>query len=206
MNKIRPKIREDLQKTPIEVTTSSSDVADEEHFFFTQTDDEDDTKDQKLERKKQSRKKATDWVANEEPSSMKTNIKELTKFGANSTSYYMNEYKANALIRKKQDVNVVLRNLIFKTTGQSQVEALLATNRRKKHYKANEDRIILKKDSNSGYTMEKLEASINITFSKQSIWLMKYSRACTENLEGTPELPRPKLPTDRNTIIETQRC
>ena len=31
--KIRLKIREDVQTTPIEVTTSSSDVADEEHFF-----------------------------------------------------------------------------------------------------------------------------------------------------------------------------
>ena len=34
--KIRLKIREDIQTTPIEVTTSSSDVADEEQFFFTQ--------------------------------------------------------------------------------------------------------------------------------------------------------------------------
>ena len=33
--KIRLKIREDIQTTPIEVTTSSSDVADEEQFFFT---------------------------------------------------------------------------------------------------------------------------------------------------------------------------
>ena len=37
--KIRLKIREDIQTTPIEVTTSSSDVADEEHFFFTHADD-----------------------------------------------------------------------------------------------------------------------------------------------------------------------
>ena len=34
--KIRLKIREDIQTTPIEVTTSSSDVTDEEKFFFTQ--------------------------------------------------------------------------------------------------------------------------------------------------------------------------
>ena len=32
--KIRLKIREDIQTTPIEVTNSSSDVADEEQFFF----------------------------------------------------------------------------------------------------------------------------------------------------------------------------
>ena len=35
---MRLKIREDIQATPIDVTTSSSDVADEEHFFFTQAD------------------------------------------------------------------------------------------------------------------------------------------------------------------------
>ena len=37
--KIRLKIREDIQTTPIEVTTSSCDVADEEHFFFTHAND-----------------------------------------------------------------------------------------------------------------------------------------------------------------------
>ena len=36
--RVRLKIREDVQTTPIEVTTSSSDVADEEQFFFTQTE------------------------------------------------------------------------------------------------------------------------------------------------------------------------
>ena len=45
------KIREDVQTTPIEVTTSSSDVADEEHFFFTHTDDQDETEEQILQRK-----------------------------------------------------------------------------------------------------------------------------------------------------------
>ena len=46
---IRLKIREDVQTTPIEVTTSSSDVADEEHFFFTQTDSQDETEEQILQ-------------------------------------------------------------------------------------------------------------------------------------------------------------
>ena len=49
--RIRLKIREDVQTTPIEVTTSSSDVADEEQFFFTQTDDQDETEEQTLQRK-----------------------------------------------------------------------------------------------------------------------------------------------------------
>ena len=54
--KIRLKIREDVQTTPIEVTTSSSDVADEEQMVFTQADGEDETEEQTLERKGQSRK------------------------------------------------------------------------------------------------------------------------------------------------------
>ena len=37
--KLRLKIREDIQTTLIAVTTSSSDVADEEQFFFTHADD-----------------------------------------------------------------------------------------------------------------------------------------------------------------------
>ena len=41
--KIHPKIREDIQTTPIEVSTSSSDVAEEEQFFFTQPDSQDKT-------------------------------------------------------------------------------------------------------------------------------------------------------------------
>ena len=51
--KIHLKIREDVQTTPIEVTTSSSDVANEEQFFFTQTGGQDETKEQILQRKEQ---------------------------------------------------------------------------------------------------------------------------------------------------------
>ena len=53
--------------TPIELTTSSSDVADQEQFFFTQADGEGQTEEQTFGRKEQSRKKATEWVAHEEP-------------------------------------------------------------------------------------------------------------------------------------------
>ena len=55
--KIRLRIREDVQTTPIEITTSSSDVADEEHFFFGQADGRDETEKQTLERREQSRKR-----------------------------------------------------------------------------------------------------------------------------------------------------
>ena len=50
--KIHLKIREDVQTTPIEVSTSSSDVADEEQFFFTQPNSQDETEKQILRRKK----------------------------------------------------------------------------------------------------------------------------------------------------------
>ena len=46
--RIRLKIREDVETTPIEVTTTSSDVADKEQFFFTHTDGQDETKEQIL--------------------------------------------------------------------------------------------------------------------------------------------------------------
>ena len=48
--RIRLKIREDVQPTPLEVTTRSSDVANEEQFFFTQTGCEDEPEEQTLER------------------------------------------------------------------------------------------------------------------------------------------------------------
>ena len=80
----RLKIREDVQTTPIEVTTSSSDVADEEQFFFRYTDDEDETEEQILQRKEQSREKAVERIVNQEPSSMKPSIKEFTKIDGNT--------------------------------------------------------------------------------------------------------------------------
>ena len=58
--KIRLKIREDVQTTPIETTTSSSDVADEEQFFFGQANGGNEAQEQTLERKKQSQEKATE--------------------------------------------------------------------------------------------------------------------------------------------------
>ena len=54
--KIHLKIREDVQTTPIEVTTSSSDVADEEQFFFTQPDSQDETETKSYKGKNNLRK------------------------------------------------------------------------------------------------------------------------------------------------------
>ena len=56
--KLRLKNREDVQTTPIEVTTSSSDVADEEQFFFTQADYNDESEEQIHQRKEHSKQNA----------------------------------------------------------------------------------------------------------------------------------------------------
>ena len=94
--KIHLKIREDVQTTHIEVSTSSSDVADEEQFFFTQPDSQDETEEQIVQRKEQSQKNAAEWVTNRELSSLKPSIKEFTKIDGNTTSYSHNGIKASA--------------------------------------------------------------------------------------------------------------
>ena len=142
--KIRLKIREDNQTTPIEVTTSSSDVADEEHFFFTQADKNDESGEQTLERKEQSRQNAKQWATNEESPVLKTSVKEFTKIDGNTTSYSMNGIKANARIRVEQDVELVLKNMKLKILGQPQDEVIMMTDSRYKNCKAKEDRIFLK--------------------------------------------------------------
>ena len=142
--KIHLKIREDVQTTPIEVSTSSSDVADEEQFFFTQPDRQDETEEQILQRQEQSQKRAAEWVVNQEQSSMKPSITEFTKIDGNTTSYSINGIKANARIGVEQDADLVLKNLKLKILGQPHDDVLLTIDRRFKHYKANEDRIILK--------------------------------------------------------------
>ena len=75
---------------------------------------------------------------------MKPSIKEFTKVDGNTTSYSINGIKASARIRVEQDADLVLKNLKLKTLGQPHDDVLLATDRRFKHYKANEDRIIFK--------------------------------------------------------------
>ena len=58
MEKVRLEIREDLQTTSIEVTTSSLDVAGEEQFLFTQAKKENDPEEQTLQPGDQSRQDA----------------------------------------------------------------------------------------------------------------------------------------------------
>ena len=75
---------------------------------------------------------------------MKPSIKKFTKIDGNTTSYSINGIKANARIRVEQDADLLLKNLKLKILGQPHDYVLLATDRRFRHYKANEDRIILK--------------------------------------------------------------
>ena len=112
--KIRLKIRENIQATPIEVTTSSSDVADEKQFFFTQAENNDESEEQTLERKEQSRQNAKQWAANEESPILKTSVKEFTKIDGDITLYSMNGIRANARIRVEQAVDFALKNMKFK--------------------------------------------------------------------------------------------
>ena len=141
--KICLKIREDIQTTNIEVTTSSSDVADEEQVFFTHADNDNESEEQTLQRKKQSRQNAKQWAANEESPALKTSVKVFTKVDGKTTTYSINGIKANAKIRVEQDVDLVLKIMKLKILGQPYDEVLIVTDSRYKNYKANEDRIIL---------------------------------------------------------------
>ena len=75
---------------------------------------------------------------------MKPSIKEFTKIDGNITSCSINGIKANARIRVKQDADLVLKNIKLKIHAQPHDDVLLTTDRQFRHYKANEDRIILK--------------------------------------------------------------
>ena len=75
---------------------------------------------------------------------MKPSMKEFAEIDRNTTSYSIHGIKANARIRVERDVDLVLKNLKLKILGQPYDEMLLTTDKRLKHYKANEDRIILK--------------------------------------------------------------
>ena len=142
--KMRLKIREDIETTPIEVTTSSSDVADEDQFFFTQADNNYESEEQTLERKEQSKQNAKQWAMNEESPALETSVEDFTKIDGNTTSYSMKGIKANARIRVQQDVNLLLENRKLKILDQPHDKVLMMADSRYKNYNANEDRIIHK--------------------------------------------------------------
>ena len=188
--KISLKIRKDFQTTPTEVTTSFSDVADEKQFFSSQADKNNKSEEQNLERKEQSRQNARQRLASEEPSSLKTSVKEFTKINGITTPYSMNGIEANARIRVEQDVDLVLKKMNLKILGQQHDEVLMIADSRYKSYKANGDRVILK----DGLLFRKFLGETEsvkyyqILIPKQLV--KKFSAACMENLENTQLLPK----------------
>ena len=142
--KIRLKIREDIQTQPIDVTTSSSDVDQEEQIIFTQANKNDESEEPTIERKEQSKQNAKQSVANEETSSLKTSVEQFTWINGNTTSYSKNVIKANAQIRVEQDVDFIPKNMKVKNLGQPHDEVSMVTESRYKNDKAKKDRIILK--------------------------------------------------------------
>ena len=100
-----------------------------------------------------------EWVPNKEPSTSRPSVKEYKKIDGNATSHSMYAIKANAQKGVEKDVDLVSKNLKPKFLGQLHDEVLLTTGSRCKHFKENEDRIILKMAYCSGNTTEKLVAS-----------------------------------------------
>ena len=124
--KIRLRIREHIQITPIEVITSL-DVADEKQFFFKEADNENDSEELTLEQKQQYRQNAKQWLANEEQHSLETSVKVSRRIDANTTSCSMNGIKANARIRVEQDVDLLLKYTKLKFLRQPRDEVLNTT-------------------------------------------------------------------------------
>ena len=83
-------------------------------------------------------------VANEEPSSLRTSIKKVTKIDGNTNSYSMITIKTNALNRVAQDGDLVLRNSKLRILCQPCHEVLLRIDRRYKQYESNDIRKGLK--------------------------------------------------------------
>ena len=74
---------------------------------------------------------------------MKPSIEEFTKIDGSTTSYSVNGIRANAQTRVEQDAYLLLKNLKLKILGQPHDNVLLTMDRRFKHCKAIEGRIIL---------------------------------------------------------------
>ena len=113
-------------------------------------------------------------------------VKEFTEIDRITTSYSLNRTKANARKRIKQGVDLVLNNSKLKTLGQPQHDVLLTTYIFK-HYKAYEDRIILKDGLLFGKTGGEVSSIKTTKFLGRRNFLMKDSETCTENLRSTAE-------------------
>ena len=81
-------------------------------------------------------------MANEEPFSMNTIIKDIKKLDENNLSYSMNGVKANKLIREEQVFDLVLMSIRLKKIGQPYYQVLPMSDSCWKQPKANEVRNI----------------------------------------------------------------
>ena len=126
------------------MNASSSDFTDERQLFFTKDDNESQSEEETHHWRGKSRQEAKKWEANDEISTMRSNVKIFTVINGNTTLLSMFEIKDNARIREEQDNDLVLKNLKLNILGQPFEEVLLTTERQYKHYKTNEERIILK--------------------------------------------------------------
>ena len=88
-------------------------------------DGEAEIDEQTSERKEQSREKAKDWVAHDNPSSKNSSTKEFTKIDGNTMSHSINGIKENARIRVEQDVDLVLKKSKLVILGQPHDKMLL---------------------------------------------------------------------------------
>ena len=73
---------------------------------------------------------------------MRKPIKGFTKYDGNTTSLSINGIKAEKRIGVEQDIDLVLKILKLRTLGEPHEEVLLTTDKRFKHYKTNEERIL----------------------------------------------------------------
>ena len=75
---------------------------------------------------------------------MEPSVNGFTRIDEHCTFYFINGIEVSARIRVEKDVDLVLKKLKLKKLGQPHDEVLLTSDSRFEHYKANEDRIILK--------------------------------------------------------------
>ena len=143
--KIRPKIREDNQTTPIEVTTSSSDVADEKQILFTQADKNDKSEEQILERKEQYTQNECEAMGSKWRTTIFENKCERIHKDRRKHYVVIHEYnQSKCPYTNRARCQSCAENIKMKILGQPHDEVLMVTDSRYKIYKTNEDRIIPK--------------------------------------------------------------
>ena len=149
--------------------------------------------------KEGTRNIAVESLANDEPFSKNTSIKELIKIDGNSASYSINGIKANARIRWSTDEETQFQNTLFaKWWG-----ALINSN----------DSSITKwtkaaPSSKMDYCFERNTEKVVVAktskWSFRKISLLRCYGPCTENLESSTQSTKQYLHTDKITVARTR--